>query len=122
MTIEIKPGPELDRAVAEAVGVPHSTGHESGLCFRTDLDPWEPFAPSADLNAAFEAAEKQGLFDVVSLTRDEFQKSRRWAVEEFVCSKKEMFSVIATGPTAALAICAAILKLKGTEYVRTRNV
>ena len=43
---EIKVGPELDRAVAEVVGVP--------------MPPWasEPYSPSTDLNAAFAAAKR----------------------------------------------------------------
>ena len=99
----IKPGPELDRAVAEAVdpccsvGMCASSGcidipaSQVGDTAATDPDVlavwkwkdernWRTLPKfSTDLNAAFEAAEAAGLF---------------------------------SGPDPALAICAAILKLK----------
>src|SRR5690606_2077139 len=77
--VEIKVGAELDRAVAEAIGVGCYLSRERDelLCLVTgagaeDLNKlnasslsWRdsfPFQPSVDLNAAFAAAEKVGLF------------------------------------------------------------
>lgn len=69
--VEIKAGAELDMAVAEAVGVSgwieslrnEATGYQSPERFVLDGESetvfWEP---STDLNAAFAAAERAGMF------------------------------------------------------------
>jgi hypothetical protein len=92
--IEIKPGLELDRAVAEVVGVP--------------MPPWasEPWSPSTDLNAAFAAAEKVGLL------ADDRVLFRHRNPDHWVIWGDYDGSEFARGTTPALAICAAILKLK----------
>lgn len=94
--IKIKPGPELDCAVAEAIGT--KTCH--------------PFRPSTDLNAAFAAAEKVGLFDEFwrTLGRDELGET--WGVFEQGFGKTTIAGE--QHETPALAICAAILELKET--------
>ena len=117
--VEIKAGAELDLAVAEACGVSgwieslrnEATGYESPGRFALENVFWEP---SVDLNAAFAAAEKAGLFDVHWLGK----LRTGWVVHE-----------MDTGPiseceTASLAICAAILALAkvnhaGESWVRS---
>lgn len=109
--VEIEAGTELDRAVAEAIGL---EVHGSELCLiqahqwdklfgRSDTDTVMdmPFMPSTDLNAAFAAGEAEGLFDVHWLGK----LRTGWVVHE-----------MDTGPisecqTPSLAICAAILEL-----------
>jgi hypothetical protein len=131
--IEIKPGPELDWAVAEAVGAKPRIGKdrrsvvvaiEDGRIMRhlaipTDPDAacngaFVPFSPSTDLNAAFQAAESIGLFDYeippgyrLSLFRSD---ANTWSV-----SRPGMIADAFT-PALALAICAAILKLKEIDH------
>ena len=123
--IEIKAGFELDLAVARAAGfevvdsrpmddevwVVNPSGRDSRM-----------IAPSADLNAACAAAEKAGLFDGgpqdvhLGMTND-----KRWEIligatgyqgvigGTVVCGE---MGYVSREPTPALAICAAILKLK----------
>ncbi len=133
----IKPGPELDRAVAEAVGWTHKicVGYrdEAGndldaaeaisagcsllavrkLIYKTvDAKTGGKYIPrySTDLNAAFEAAEKVGLFSETfwrTLGMDEFGET--WGVfEQDGAVKKTVAGE--NHDTPALAICAAILK------------
>ena len=116
--IEIKPGYKLNTAVAEAIGLTWQEAtrfvmaawlHEDGWCYRK-LPHF-----STDLNAAFVAMEK--------VTSD----AGRWSIqrvgpqwiadlclpdpESLVLGK----GICATYSTPALAICAAILKLKEIE-------
>ena len=107
--VEIKAGRELDRAVAEVVGVP--------------MPPWasEPYSPSTDLNASFAAAEKVGLFTGPPDVHLAMTKDGRWEIlmgstgyrgrigKTIVCGE---MGYVSREPTPALAICAAILKLK----------
>jgi len=132
MSVEIKPGIALDRAVAEALGftvfarspdinrpiqtllvtprewdklrgVEHTTCEGDLACV--------PFSPSTDLNAAFAAAEATGLFSETfwrTLGMDELGET--WDVfEQDGCVKR---SIIGECPTPALAISMAILELK----------
>ena len=140
--IEIKPGPELDRAVAEAIGwtpprIPkkqHPTPLPPCPPFSDyfhppiEVEQWrsnyhwrrprgechkEPDHFSTDLNATFAAAEKVGLF-----TRDGMRFLRRdidgaWIVETIVAITPDESALEGVhASTPALAICAAILKLK----------
>ena len=104
--MEIKAGPELDMAVAAAIG------EEPGLPFsivRADAGQ-EGFTYkrySTDLNAAFAAAEKVDLFGGCSLGLGHPDGRRVWIASSFD-------GIVSEGTTPALAICAAILKLKGT--------
>ena len=131
--VEIKPGAELDRAVAEAVepwcsvGMCASSGcidipaSEIGDTAESDPDVlavwkwdgernWRKLPKfSTDLNAAFAAAEKAGLFDDpdVMVARDEVNQ---WRVVRHLGLRD--WDTMAIQATPALAICAAILKLK----------
>jgi hypothetical protein len=133
---EIKPGPELDIAVAEAIGRPldqHYGLYHCKSCHRykidrytmrdgcfcdCDMPPGGPvprleyvesgFRPSTDLNAAFAAAEAVGLFDEWALTHSMVS----WRITPAKQGLWFIDPVLALEFTPALAICAAILKLK----------
>lgn len=117
--VEIKPGPELDQAVAMACGM-HSLILESftddygshGECCVVGVAPdLHRFEPSTDADWAFEAAEKVGLFRMFYRFLSDGEMGGYVIYE----STDDGYSEIATGDTPALAICAAILKLKSTE-------
>lgn len=122
--IEIKEGPELDRAVAEAIGIKHQFLEMTGVV--VDLQVWDDlfrqssgvelsspvrFRPSHDLNAAFAAAEKVGLFGDDGSLRNSIDSSD-WVYKSF--------NQYARAKTPALAICAAILKAKGHDFMAGR--
>ena len=125
--VEIKEGPELDRAVAEAIGIRRKImvgGSKPGcvglFTTRSAVEVIEVGAEdvrcpvqecSTDLNAAFAAAEAVGLFSETfwhTLGMGEFGED--WCVYEQDGAVKR--SLTHDQPTAALAICAAILTLK----------
>lgn len=124
-TMELKAGPELDAAVAKAIGVPANNRHElddsdpssykqrcrvCGEWIYTSEAHYEvSCAPpySTDLNAAFEAAEKCGLFLNASLSRKE---NGFWLI---LGTPRDPRKLCVYGDSTPLAICAAILKLKG---------
>lgn len=103
---------DINQQVAEAIGLvtdpectwnylysgPHQDCEDTKAC--------RPFHPSTDLNDAFWAAEKVGHH--FYLSRNELSG------EMWECSLKSG-SVGVMAETPALAICAAILKLKGAE-------
>ncbi len=134
--VEIKAGPELNLAVAEAIGV--VAVHEWEL---TDLsshfmsvyeckncgdqvmaegkpldDPGDLcLAPcSTDLNAAFAAAEKVGVFDENRFFRD--KRTEQYGLSPTNILSTRMFPMAAT---PALALCVAILKLKEKDNETT---
>ena len=105
--LRIEPGGPLNCAVAEAIGLTWENAtrtrmaawwHKDGWCYRA--------LPSfgTDLNAAFAAAEKVGLFDVWLLAKGESY----WHLQDY--SERDMEGIQA--PTPALVICAAILHEK----------
>lgn len=105
--IEIKEGPELDRAVAEAIGLINS--HRRVELF---IDPRDgkdaaprTFNPSTDLNDAFKAAE---VFGVINSYRVLRTNRHHWEIYEI---GESLDRVVSSGETPALAICAAILKV-----------
>ena len=108
--VEIKAGPELDRAVAEAIGLV-STHRVLGSDIEFWSDPRAPreaprtFHPSMDLNDAFYAGEAVGLFTSVRSIRP---NRYHWEVIE---DGDPLERIISKGDTPALAICAAILEL-----------
>ena len=119
--IEIKPGPELDRAVAESIGLDIVMERGVVVLTRRQWDELQgiehntteggiaqiPFKPSTDLNAALEAAESVGLFKQYKYCQ---------AAGLHVISKSvpvaSWADSIAEAETQELAICAAILNLK----------
>ena len=120
--VEIKPGAELDLAVAEACGVKgwiesvryEVTGYESPKRFvlssTVETVFWEP---SIDLNAAFYAAEKVGLFSESYRGICKEPSDDTWGVVDVLSNCER---VISSEDTASLAICAAILELvKGND-------
>jgi hypothetical protein len=139
--IEIKEGPELDRAVAEVIGFrPRDIGYnpstqdmpcseyfrgaDSGIVsgavwiWKNERE-FDPYRPSVDLNDAFHAAEAVGLFFGCShiLGRGSANEPNgSWWVHHTRDRDDELseYSQVGSGVTAALAICAAILKVKQT--------
>jgi hypothetical protein len=119
--VEIKPGPELDAEIAKACGFtgvirPASLNQEAGF-YRHHPDGTRRiflWSPSTDLNAAFEAAEKCGLFDDVrvSLRR---HSDGRWFYDDprrmWFNTPWQLYQA-----TIPLAICAAII-----EYAERKN-
>lgn len=119
--IEIKPGRELDKAVAKAIGWTRvvmvfpedaplnstSDANTQVVLHELNADHGEKFIPrySTDLNAAFEAAvlATDGKFAI---------ESRSGHAVTFVVHMPK--NVITCETTPALAICAAILKFKET--------
>jgi len=135
----LEAGPELDAAVAKKCGMlpqRHEWDRHGGrgseypvyhclACgsiveaidesYADRIGPCE-IRPSTDLNAAFEAAEKCGLFHNVDvkLSKNHFDG---WTVERLVAPSSDddnggVFFDIATGSTPALAISRAIVKLE----------
>jgi hypothetical protein len=112
--IEIKSGPNLDRAIAETIGM-RSDHRVPGSDIEFFIDPRAPrevartFNPSICLNDAFYAAEAIGLFNT-ELDGPEVHLAKtidgKW---EILTGGKEM-GYVAREATPALAICAAILK------------
>ena len=107
--IEIKPGAELDQAVAEAIGLRWIPGtrfqmeawwHEEGWCKR------KLPAYSRDLNEAFAAAKQVSSYFYL-FTAEELDG--KW---ECKLTRRDGFRELVHAETPALAICAAILKLR----------
>jgi len=108
--VEIKAGAELDRAVAEALGMIFDVSDckvELLILSEEDSGIAElvPFAPSKDLNDAFYASEQAGLF-----THNRALRVNRYHWE-IIESGDPLERVVSKGDTPALAICAAILAL-----------
>lgn len=93
---EIKAGQELDQAVSAALNV-----------FYDERRVQDCPKYSTDLNAAFAAAEKIELFDYYYL----MHRKERWEILEHCDAPFDGEEVFASASTAALVICAAILKL-----------
>lgn len=109
---EIKSGPELDFAVAKAIGL-NVVGNEIDdreVWVADDIDLSHMFQPSVDLRTTFEAAEKVGLFHASGNTHGQGP----WV--SLICGPTGWLIMkgercIGRGETPALAICAAILNL-----------
>lgn len=104
----VKPGPELDRAVAEAVGFDPRTNAVGQTVIETK-DAIVQFQPSIDLNAAFAAAEKVASgemgFGDWELSTYVGRNEKGWTCQIGDCDERSF------QPTPALAICAAIMSL-----------
>lgn len=127
MPEELVAGPELDRRIAEAFGL-EAAVFGSGLVFVSSRE-WDDigggnfrgahagvasmaFQPSRDLNMAFEAAEKMGLFDARELCLGSDEGA--WSLFRTARFGSDC-EVISRATTPALAICEAILKLRETK-------
>jgi hypothetical protein len=111
----VEPGPELDQAVAEAIGWHRSEQYpRDWMSAEGRTYPIQQFRPSVDLNAAFAAAEKVGLFlDEWCYLGPSVAVRGAWGVfEEDMSTLRRCLS---TAPTPALALCAAILFLKEND-------
>jgi hypothetical protein len=110
--VSIEPGPELDRAVAEAIGyspaILHGPCGEVPVFARDGELPLQDFRPSTDLNAAFVAAEKVGLWKEYGYC----QASGQHVISRTVPVATWSDSISHNPESAALAICEATLRLK----------
>ncbi len=110
MTTDI-PSPELDLAVAKAVGFRQKNAPGSGsqlYIFADSRGTGRLFRPSTDMTDAMKAAEKVGLF-----SPDEHQGCLHGSIHGgFVVADR--YGGLHIAPTGPLAICAAILKIKET--------
>lgn len=109
---KISEGPELDRAVAEAIGLvcTHQILWSGEQLFADPRNPQSglrTFQPSTDLNDAFRAAEFAGLFDSWSIGKFSNPPRSGWSIEGDDSPDGNLYD------TPALAICAAILKVLG---------
>lgn len=120
MDIEIKAGPKLDAAVANALGNEFVLESTDGVCLVWEGDVTDPslykeFCPSTDLNDAFEAADQCGLFvdEFACLRIDACPLYEWWQVSREIDTdygiEEEMLADYCKTP--ALAICEAILAL-----------
>jgi hypothetical protein len=123
--VEIKPSAALNKAVAEAIGLEAFVDEDSLMCLVVPRQ-WDEirgiehptcegdvacqrFRPSSDLNDAFAAANVAGLFASFWTTVGADELGEGWGVYDQDGNVK---AVVAEAPTPALAICAAILKIK----------
>ena len=131
----LKPGPEMDRLVAEAIGDRLLVAHKDDMAAIENApdktliavkhpESIEIVAPkpySTDLNAAFEAAEKMGLFPAYVLVKKQTEEPW-WGLfpafplrndpAPFPTLMHSQFGCLAFAPTPAMAISKATLKLK----------
>lgn len=118
---ELEAGPELDEAVAAACGMECRRSSVGGCVVDYDNSAARKFHPSTDLNAAFEAAEKCGLFinevPDLSLGHDTIE----WVIVENRSYDEADLTDYASGPTPAVAICRAIVKLAKDETRHLRQ-
>lgn len=138
---ELKPGPDTDKLVAEAVGLkevimddtvelhcyvsPREKDELDGTPHNTCEGGYlscDVFAPSTDLNDAFWAAEQVNLFNNFILTKEGvFRPARpakyvvcdiKWAYADLRGEETGDFRCLSQEITPAMAVCIAILKLK----------
>lgn len=121
--IEVKEGIDLDRAIAGVIGL-ICTQRVLGSDIEFYVDPREgtnavprTFNPSTNLNNAFYAAEVTGLFLGCSHILGHgslVNPDGPWWVNHTRYRDDELsdYSQVGSGATAALTICAAILKLE----------
>lgn len=137
-TVEIKPGTKLDAAVAETFGLnlrlrPNScvdnansiylrewlwlTGQDIPNMFKPggrNAEMLYHFNPSEDLNLAFDVVEKAwNQFAVKRMLSGKYEATA-------FCDGDDAWSRFDEQSTPALAICAAILKAKGYDFMAGR--
>lgn len=119
-TNDLTPGLELDKAIAKACGFKVRVRNHLGTGEPLDLvidATGNYFHPSTDLNCALEAAKAVGLFqscDHILGCGSVDSPNGPWFVNHTRYRDSELSreSEVASAATPALAICAAILKLK----------
>lgn len=119
----MEPGPEMDRAVAEACGLVLDKRSSGALVrglqrSRTILRKIEDgtrglhFRPSLEWDCAMFAAELFGLFDsrvAGRMSQTLGHDGKQWSVQE--CYEPPLEYIGTKAPTGTLALCRAILKL-----------
>jgi len=119
--MELEAGPELDAAVAKIVGLDVEIIGGKAMCTFGEYEYWlnpeggmtcegfmgKHFAPSTDLNAAFEAAEKADVFGMWELSNGTYG----WQLID----GQNCRTLTDGHATPAVAICHAILKLKNKQ-------
>lgn len=121
---EMEAGPELDEAVAKACGV---RGEKYGVGFcrvvhdeRLCKDFGTMWQPSSELNAAYEAAKIANLFPDHLLWQVKTEGPELWYVSKWD-GRGWVLDRVAQGPTPAVAICRAIVKLAKDETRHLRQ-
>jgi hypothetical protein len=121
MSNDMQNGPELDLAVGKAIGLNveietdyvGDRGRYDRICVET-VNEWDGiFVPSHSIAEAFDAADKFGLFDRGSIILDKLTPiggAAEWQVCRLTCGGCD-YEVLGSGPTPAVAICRAIIKL-----------
>ena len=99
MTPDLKIKPGLD--IAE----PPESKLDLAIIKVLGCRPWVPFCPSTDLNAAFAAVKRMSKYFYLHSSED-------MVVWECKLVSADSFALCVHAETPALAICAAILKLK----------
>lgn len=121
MSDELQAGPGLDLAVGKATGLNveietdyvGDRGRYDRVCVDKSNSWWGVFIPAHDIAEAFDAADKFGLFDRGSIILDKLTPvsgDAEWQLCRLTCGGCD-YEVIASGPTLAVAICIAIVKL-----------
>ena len=117
--ITIEPGVELDRAVAEAIGLEIVETHcGTEVWFDNGNGTLSQCNPSVNLNAAFAAAERVGLFDPdgpEAFLAQHPAGSVEWKVWWEDSDDPDGGHAVYKS-TPALAICAAILELEEKSH------
>lgn len=113
---KLKPGPETDKLVAEAIGILHIMVNKldgSVACSHVEssMGTFDDFAPSTDLNDAFCAAEQIDLFGPGVLHIAHFEN--HWYLANL--NKKLELPRLEVPKTLAMAVCLEILKLKNAS-------
>lgn len=111
--IEIKAGPELDRAVAEASGMIYDV--RDGKVFADYMEGEtvfeEEFSPSTDAHAALWAASSTwDQFAVKKLSSGKYEVTA-------LCDGDDGWSRFAEQPNLLLTICSAILAARGYDFM-----
>lgn len=127
---ELQAGPDLDISIGNIVELGLFNYRGLGGCYAATLEKWRTaksfkgmpaclgwgevkWSPSTDLNAAFEAADRVKLFDRGSIILDKLTPisgDPEWQVCRLTCGGCD-YEVLGSGPTPAIAICRAIVKL-----------
>lgn len=127
-------GAAMDAAVAEAIGLKGEVDREGQFCFWPEIPPEAfssgvpclmptPFRPSTDLNDAFYAAIKFGVFDNPNRTlwRPHGRNSWATAMDTYDESTKQWVArndCFVNASTIPLVLCETILRMSDGHLVR----